>query len=167
MDTPRVAILAIVALLLSACGSPAGQVPPVYERSSAADQGADPQQDVPIGPAGEATKPADTHSATLALLNQSKRAHASGNHIAAVAYVERAIRLNPRQADLWLKLAELHLAQRDLEGAIQYANKTIALAGSRIDWVRQAWMVIADARDQQGNAAAATEIRRKWRTYRG
>ncbi len=164
MVATRLVAFVLVSLVVSACGTPAGQIPPVYESTGAAERDTE-QQDVPLTPNG--TDAPDTDSATLALLNQSERARNSGNHVEAVAYVERAIRLNPRQADLWLRLARLHLAEQELEAAIQYANKTIALAGNRMDWVKQAWLVIADAREGQGDHAAAREIRGKWQTYRG
>lgn len=165
MAAIRLASVALVIVYLCGCTSYSPQLPPVYERGTSANNGSDPAQDIPVAPDSEIIP--ETQSATVALLNQSQRAHNSGNNIEAVAYVERAIRLNPRQPDLWLRLAELHLAQSDHEAAIQYANKTIALAGQRMDWVKQAWLVIADARAAQGDARGAEEIRHKWQTYRG
>ena len=164
----RLAALPIIILTTfltaaSGCTSYPPQLPPVYDRG-----GADGDPDIPVPPTPEDTaRTPVTDSATVALLNQSQRAHQSGNGVEAVALVERAIRLSPRQADLWLRLAKLHLQQQDSEAAIQYANKTISLAGQRWDWVQQAWLVIADARDAQGDAGAARKIRSKWQTYRG
>ena len=109
----------------------------------------------------------DTSGATLALLEQSERAASAGDADAAVAYVERAIRLSPRAADLWLQLARLQLANADPDAAVQFANKAISLAGDRVDWVRDAWLLIADARAAQGDADAARAIRERWRSYRG
>ena len=109
----------------------------------------------------------DTGSATLALLRQSERANRAGEHHEAVGYIERAIRLNPLQADLWTALAALRLRNADPEAALRFANKAVALAGRRADWLRDAWLVIADAKEQQGNEAEALEIRKRWRTYRG
>ena len=156
----------LAGLWLGACTNTPPLLPPVFESGSSADDSTEPAQDVPVAPADEVA-PDNAQSATLALLNQSSQAESSGDHVEAVAYVERAIRLNPRQADLWLRLAALHLSQQAPEAAIQYANKSISLAGDRIDWVRDAWLLIADAREAQGELAAAEEIRRKWRTYRG
>ena len=109
----------------------------------------------------------DTGSATLALLRQSERANRAGEHHEAVGYIERAIRLNPLQADLWTALALLHLNNDDPENALRFANKAVALAGRRADWLRDAWLVIADVKAQQGNEAQAHEIRKRWRSYRG
>ena len=165
---PWLLLHTIGSICIAGCTSYEPQLPPVYERGTVVNGGADPQQNIPVRPTPEATERLpDTDSATLALLQQSQRAQDSGNAVEAAAYIERAIRLNPRQADLWLRLAKLHLAQQDLEPAIQYANKAIALAGTRMDWVQQAWLVIADARAAQGDLQTAQEIRSKWRTYRG
>lgn len=109
----------------------------------------------------------DTGSATLALLRQSERANRAGEHHEAVGYIERAIRLNPLQADLWTALALLHLHNDDPENALRFANKAVTLAGRRADWLRDAWLVIADVKAQQGNEVQAHEIRKRWRSYRG
>jgi tetratricopeptide (TPR) repeat protein len=147
---------------------PQSALPSAIETGGGEPSTLDPQQDVPVAPS-EATAKAlsDSTSATLALIQQSDRAYAAGNAGEAVAYVERAIRLNPHQADLWLRLAELQLARDNPEAAVQFANKAISLAGQRVDWIRDAWLVIANARTAQGNTATANDIRARWRTYRG
>jgi tetratricopeptide (TPR) repeat protein len=157
---------ALSAMVAGCATSPA--IPPVIASGGAGDSRGDPQQELAVPPSKSATRAvADTGNATLALLKQSDRARSTGNTEEAVAYVERAIRLNPRQADLWVRLAELQLARDDPAAAVQFANKAITLAGQRMDWVRDAWLVIADARAAQGDADAAQEIRARWQTYRG
>jgi len=104
---------------------------------------------------------------TLALLQQSERAAEGGNLDEAIGYVERAIRLNPRDPVLWLRLAELQLSAGRDTPAIQMAQKAIALAGSRTDVERDAWLVVADARERLGEPEEANRIRARWRTYRG
>jgi len=108
-----------------------------------------------------------TANATLALLQQSERAASGGSLAEAIAYLERAIRIEPRRADLWVQLAQLEVANQQPAAAIQYANKAIALAGTRTDWQRDAWLVIADAKAAQGELEDATKIRERWRSYRG
>lgn len=104
---------------------------------------------------------------TLALLDKSEAARSQGNLKEAVTHVERAIRINPRRADLWIQLAQLQLALNEPTIAEGYARKAISLAGSRIDWKRNAWLVIADAKQAQGMAGAADAIRERWRTAQG
>jgi predicted Zn-dependent protease len=115
----------------------------------------------------ERMPPPSTDSATLALLQQSERAAASGSIGDALAYAERAVRLEPRRADLWTRLAALELQNGDAGTAIQYANKALTLARDRVDWQRDAWLVIADAKELQGDLDGARAIRSDWQTYRG
>ena len=104
---------------------------------------------------------------TLALLQQSQRAVGEGNLDEAIAYVERAIRMNPKDPELWLRLAELQLSADHPASAAQVAQKAIALSGSGTEVQRKAWLVVADARERQGNAEEAARIRTQWQTYRG
>lgn len=150
--------------LLGCATAPSSALPPVLT----------PGQDssrLPTTPGAERlpsdTRTPDTGSATLALLRQSERANRAGELHEAVGYIERAIRLNPLQADLWTTLALLHLHNDDPENALRFANKAVTLAGRRADWLRDAWLVIADVKAQQGNEAQAHEIRKRWRSYRG
>ena len=86
------------------------------------------------------------------MLQQSERAAESGEIGTALVYTERAVRLDPRRADLWTRMAELTLADGDPDTAIRYANKALSLARDRVDWQREAWLVIADARESLGDA---------------
>lgn len=104
---------------------------------------------------------------TLALLDKSAAARSKGNLKEAVTHVERAIRINPRRADLWVELAQLQLALGEPTIAEGYARKAISLAGSRVDWKRDAWLVIADAKQAQGMTGEADAIRQRWRTAQG
>ena len=114
----------------------------------------------PARPRGDASTP------TLALLRQSERSAESGDLDSAIAYVERAIRLNSRDPALWLRLARLQLAAERPARAEQLAQKAIALA-ERDDQQRQGWLLVADAREALGDHDGAERIRARWRTYRG
>ncbi len=118
-------------------------------------------------PSTPAVDTPDTSNATLALLQQSQRAATSGATNEAIAYLERAIRIEPRRADLWLQLAALEVTNQQHRTAIAYANKALTLAGNRVDWQRDAWLIIADAKAAEGDLEAASQIRQRWRSYRG
>lgn len=156
----------LLTALLGGCSSsavapgPQPAAPPDTGQAPAATPSPAPPQ-TPVAP-----KP-DTNTATLALLQQSQQAQSAGSLNEAIAYTERAIRISPRQADLWIRLASLELANGQPGNAIQYANKALTLAGERTDWQRQSWLIIADAKDAQGNHAEAVTIRERWQTYRG
>jgi tetratricopeptide (TPR) repeat protein len=118
-------------------------------------------------PPPAAPEPPRQDPATLALLSQSDRALASGNVEEAIAYVERALRMNGQDVDLWLRLAELQLSNARAATAEQLAQRAIAMAGSRVDWQRRGWLIVADAKEAQGHWDEAERIRAQWRTYRG
>ena len=131
-------------------------VPPIY-----------PQVETkPPAPAVPSAPRSDTSVATLALLRDSEAAQARGDNGSAIAYVERAIRLEPRRADLWVELAKLQLPEKPV-AAERYARKALALAGANPLSQRAAWLVIADAKAARGDTDGATEIRDRFRTYRG
>ena len=164
---PHLILLLALALLAAGCAtSPAPSPEP------AADQPAEASTETSQPPrtGTENTSPTPRPSAdqaTLALLNQSERAAASGDIDEALSYAERAVRIDPRRADLWTGLARLELTNENPNTAIRYAQKALSLAGARADWQRDAWLVIADAKDALGETSEATEIRARWKSVRG
>lgn len=159
----------VLAALLIGLGLAGCATTPISPSASDADDPA--AADLPAreetGTAPRQDPPPSPDSATLALLQQSERAARSGELDTALAYAERAVRLDPRRADLWTRLAELTLADGDPDTAIRYANKALSLAAERLDWQRDAWLIIADARERQGDSDAARAIRERWQTHRG
>ncbi len=154
------AACAVLLALLSACSTtPATPAPTPSGTPETTDEQASP---APAAPARS-----DPSQATLALLSQSRRAERSGALAEAIAYAERAVRISPREAPLWTRLAELELANEQPETAMQYGRKALSLAGDEPDLQRDAWLVIADAHAAIGNKAEAARIRARWRTYRG
>lgn len=154
--------------LLAGCASTPVTEPPTAPTSPSATGGAA----TPTAPGEERSRPPpgsrpSTDSATLALLQQSERAAESGSLDEALSYVERAVRIEPRRADLWTRLAALELSAGNPTTAIQYAQKALSLAAERPDWQRDAWLVIADAKEALGERSEASAIRQRWRTARG
>lgn len=165
---PRISLL-IALLSVTGCTTQSlpsgGPLPPVEDRSGEAPPPVYPELEQP--PTRTPSEPrSDASQATLALLRESERAKASGDNASAVAYVERAIRLEPRRADLWIELARLQLPLKAV-AAERYARKALALAVDRADLQRDAWLVIADAKQAKGEQDEATAIRDRYRTYRG
>lgn len=166
-------LLALLGLSLTAgCVStppaserPAG--PPVVDAGEPAPDTAESPDSDTREDAAAPPPQSDARAPTLALLRQSERSADNGDLPGAIAYVERAIRLNPRDADLWLQLARLQLAADRPGSAEQLAQKAIALAGSATDQQRSGWLLVADAREALGDDEAAARIRARWRTFRG
>ena len=109
----------------------------------------------------------DPSTATYALLNASVAAEQAGDLPKAIRQLERAIRIEPKDASLWTRLANLYGHAQNTARARQYANKAISLAGERGDLKRAAWLVLADIEEQDGNFNEAAAIRRRFQSVRG
>ena len=154
--------VAAVAIVLGACttqGPPPVSTAPVERPPPPAEPSAAP--DAPPPPSLGRAQAADT------LLASAQAAAAENRHGEAVVYLERAIRLDPRNAELWIALAGEHLANGQHATATQHARKAIALAGSDRRLTRRAWMTLADILDAEGKPAEAAAIRRRHGTLRG
>jgi Flp pilus assembly protein TadD len=63
-------------------------------------------------------------------LKSGRQQAAAGDYALATASLERALRINPRDAELWLELGRIKLAQGDLAQAESMARRALSLAGS-------------------------------------
>ncbi len=91
-----------------------------------------------------------TSQTVLALLNQAKIQEQSGDSERAAAVLERAIRIEPKNAQLWHRLALLRLQQGKLELAESLAEKSSALARDDDLLKRKNNTIIEQARILQG-----------------
>jgi len=104
------------------------------------------------------TPPATTASpALLALMQEAETESASGNLDNAASTLERAIRIQSSNAELWQKLAEVRLQQHQPGLAEELAKKSNALAKGNAALKRKNWAIIADARRKKGDAEGAAE----------
>lgn len=155
--------IAVTLLLwLTGCATPP-TTPPVIEES-----GATPiEREVgEVDTAGPQTTP-DTSAATVTLLAQAQAAMADAAPQTAITYLERAVRIDPRNAELWIELGAAHLADNNLAAANQHVRKAIALAGDEPTLSRSAWLQMADIRQAEGNRSEADAIRRRFAGVRG
>jgi len=106
-------------------------------------------------------------NATLALLNQSERLRSNGDIPAAISTVERAIRLDPNNAKLWLELGRLQLSAGKEAQAEQLVRKSIALVRNDPDTEQAAWLALADIKEAKGDLEQARALRRQWRSGSG
>jgi Tfp pilus assembly protein PilF len=71
----------------------------------------------------------DASGASSALLEQSRAQRAAGSLPAARGSLERALRIDPNNAALWLELGELELQTGNAAQAATMARKAMTLAG--------------------------------------
>jgi hypothetical protein len=106
-----------------------------------------PQTPAPVQPQPQQPKPQST--VTLALQDEAQRAATAGDLPKAIQILERAIRIQPDSAQLWIELARCHLKEGNAAQAEQFARKALLFTGNRYDLEQQAWVVIADARAEK------------------
>jgi predicted Zn-dependent protease len=106
--------------------------------------------------------PADS-PAVLALLQEADASSAGGRLDNAAATLERAIRIQPRNALLWQKLAEVRLQQHQPGLAEDLAKKSNIYAKDNKALLSKNWSIIAHARREKGDAQGSGEAEAKAR----
>lgn len=132
---------------------PSAQVPPPSEApgdTSAEAAARGPAAERPVlRDGGRAEPPRDEAAArspaTAALLEQSRRERAAGRYGAAASSLERALRIEPNDAALWVELAEVRLDDGDRAQAEATARKALTLTGRNSRLAARAESVIARA----------------------
>jgi len=107
----------------------------------------------PVAPGG----PVSQNGAVLALLEQADQHHSQSNSEAAAATLERALRIEPRNANLWYKLAAVRMEQGRFGEGEALAQKADSFATSDPYLRVASWRLIAEIRRRQGNAAGAQQ----------
>ena len=98
--------------------------------------------------------------AVIALLSSAGRQQQGGDLSAAAATLERALRIEPRNARLWHQLAALRLTQQRYQLAADLAEKSNSLAPDDTLLRRNNWQLIARAREALGDRAGAQQAER-------
>ncbi|MBK8816373.1 MAG: hypothetical protein IPN42_13120 [Methylococcaceae bacterium] len=89
----------------------------------------------------------------------------SGNIDSAVSSIERAIRIEPRNATLYYKLAVLRLKQSKPKLAEDLARKAAILAVNDNALKKHSWLLIANARELQNNIEGAKKAKMEAAKY--
>jgi hypothetical protein len=127
-----------------------------------------PPQPIPAPPHRPPTAVSpEPHAAVLALLQREAAATRAGDLARAGAELERALRIAPRDAELWLRLARVRLLQRQWQQAESMAMRCLSLSGPDAGLDRPAWEVIATARESSGDRLGAAAARQRAGTVPG
>ncbi len=102
-----------------------------------------------------------TSKTVLALLDNARNAAKSGQLHNAESQLERALRIEPRNAVLWHYMAKLRLHQDRISEAAGLAAKSNSLAGKNRSLQADNWRIIAHARHRQGDAGGASRAQDK------
>jgi len=113
------------------------------------------------GAAAERWSAFTTNPAVVALLDRAEARDEAGLYEQAAAALERALRLEPRNAMLWHRLARVRLNQGQWQDAVELAAKSNSLATGNPDLRGLNWAVIAEAKERQGDRQGAREARNR------
>ncbi|MCB1824601.1 MAG: hypothetical protein KDJ54_08515 [Candidatus Competibacteraceae bacterium] len=117
---------------------------------------------VPARPAPPADLPPaeitrEGNQAVVALLDSADKYVRSNQLDKAGAALERALRIEPRNAGIWHDLAQIRLHQRQYQQAESLASKSNNLASGNRALQARNWKLMAVARRASGNTAGAEE----------
>jgi len=97
------------------------------------------------------------NQAVIALLDRARLDTGVGKQEAAGSSLERALRIEPRNAWLWNELAQVRQAQGQYAQAISLSQKSNSFAASDRRVQASNWRVIGNARVAQGNPSGAEQ----------
>lgn len=101
--------------------------------------------------------PVSANSAVVALVDNARNAVSDGRLEVAGAALERALRIEPRNAALWQELARLRLSQGQYQQAESLAARSNSYAGKDRRLRALNWRLIGDARNQLGDVGGAEQ----------
>lgn len=93
--------------------------------------------------------------ATLSLLDEAEQALHAGNALKAEGYLERAVRIEPRNPRVWHALARSKFQQGQYPQAIQMARKSNSCLPDRAT-ERSNWLLMEQAYQAMGDTDKAT-----------
>lgn len=148
--------LALIAVTLTACAVPAPRpgepsAPPPAAQSAG-------EAPVIVAPPPAAVTPAPS-AAALTLAAQSEQSRATGDLRLAGLQLERALRIAPRDPELWFQMARIRLEQGDPGQAERLAERSLQLGARDRALALANWRLIARAREALGDAEGALRAR--------
>jgi hypothetical protein len=150
-------------------GSPSPNQEPSPANSTQEPEVSAPKQEIvappPPPPPPPPFEPLETFAplspAVSALASAANQNSKSGNIESATTTIERAIRIEPRNATLYYKLALLRLKQSKPRLAEDLAKKAALLASNDTQLKKHSWLLVARAREVQGDLKGGKEARAK------
>ncbi|PCH84161.1 MAG: hypothetical protein COB26_10695 [Piscirickettsiaceae bacterium] len=104
--------------------------------------------------------------AVIALLGDARQKRQQGEFSVAASKLERAVRIAPRDGEIWYELASIRLQQGRYQSAESLAKKSILYSAKNYSLLQKNWLLIARSRDEQGQTASAKLARIEARKFR-
>ncbi|MEO5703211.1 MAG: tetratricopeptide repeat protein [Gammaproteobacteria bacterium] len=108
-----------------------------------------PEGDDAVIPRAQTPQAAPPNTAVVALLDSANKQSRSGKLDGAAAALERALRIDPRNAEIWHRLASVRLQQGQFGLASSLAAKSTNLAGNDAELVESNRAIMDQAKRAQ------------------
>ena len=99
--------------------------------------------------------------AAATLLASARQNEQSGQFSQAEMVLERALRVEPRNARLWHEMAQVKYGQKDYRQVVQFCIKSNSLAGKDYGLMQQNWQLMEKAYLELGETEKAQQARSK------
>ncbi|WP_342450111.1 tetratricopeptide repeat protein [Thiorhodococcus minor] len=103
----------------------------------------------------------DLPPAADTLARQAESQRQAGDYAGAAASLERSLRIAPREAYLWNRLARVRMEQGQSSQAGNLAARSNDLAGESADMKKDNWRIIAEAKRRAGDMTGASEAEKR------
>ncbi len=115
----------------------------------------DPYESIPES-SGQASSN-DRSPAVKSLMVRARADLAIGKDQSAISKLERALRIEPSNANTWYLLAKAHQSSGEHQQAITMAKKAISFAGADEDMALKSWKLIKRSGEESGDSIAVQE----------
>ena len=99
--------------------------------------------------------------AANSLARQAEQQRQTGDYAGAAATLERSLRIAPREAYLWNRLARVRMEQGLAAQAGQLAARSNDYAGGQSTVKNDNWRIIAESKRRSGDTAGAGEAEKR------
>ncbi len=152
----RVSLATLPLLLLLACST---QAPvPIQERSVDIEQ--EIRQPAVVEGAGLQVRPLQ-NPGVRELVSQAEQAEQNGDLNQASIFLERALRIQPRDPELLQSIAEIKLQQESYEQALNYASRSYDVGPKVGELCSRNWRTISVSREFLDDYAGSEEARQR------
>ena len=97
------------------------------------------------------------NAAVTSLVSSADKSIKQGDYKAGSAAIERALRLDPKNAELWHRLAQVRLRQSEYAQVESLSLKSNALSNGNKTLMARNWSLISKARRARGDGVGADE----------
>jgi len=118
------------------------------------------KESVPLSPVEERIEKSPSVSASL--LESAEQALRLGQFNQAEMFLERALRLEPRNGELWYAMGQVKFEQNHHAQAVQFCLKSNSLAGKDPLLIHKNWILMESAYLQMGETEKAAWARRHY-----